>query len=211
MATSSNKLRSSFSFPNLFLSCLNFTLFILASASFAPIILIKTPPTSLGWALLISSAISLFTSFLGFYARLAHFCFVTHMSFLLASLASQALCLLALFLKEKSSLSMLASTRDPREAKLLVRLECGILMAMFLLQVVVLVMTCVVHSCWVREYESLEGEREAMAKKRSRKMAEIHEESMINVGKINEGKAKELEEKMKIKYGGQWVKNDVES
>ncbi|KAK9715659.1 hypothetical protein RND81_06G180200 [Saponaria officinalis] len=186
--SSSNKLRSSFSCPNLCLTCLNFTLFILSSSSFAPIILLKTPPTSLGYALLVSSTISLFTSFLGFYARLAHFCFLTHVSFIVASLASQGLSLLALFLREKSSLSMLDSHRDPREAKLLVRLECGILVAMFLLQCVVLGMTCVVHSCWVRECEGLE--------KRSGKLVEINE------GKISEGKDKEFDGEIKIKYGG---------
>ncbi|PON55587.1 hypothetical protein TorRG33x02_298800 [Trema orientale] len=210
MASSkANHLRSSLSFPNLLLSCLNFTLFILSAASLAPIILLRTPPTSFGMAFLMVSSISLLSSFVGFYSQLAHFCFITHVSLLLASLIGQLLGILALFTKEKSTLSLLRSNRDPREAKLLVRLECGVLMAMFLLQVAVFVLSCAVQSCWVREYEGLEAEREAVAKKRSRRIAQVQEESMANAEKIKEIKAKELEEKMKSKYG-QWVKTDFE-
>lgn len=57
----------------------------------------------------------------------------------------------------------------------------------------------------MREYEGLEAEREAMTKKRSRRIAKVQEESMENAAKIAEVKAKELDEKMKNKYG-QWVK-----
>ncbi|KAJ9168043.1 hypothetical protein P3X46_019617 [Hevea brasiliensis] len=205
----SSKLRSSCSFPNLLLSCLNFTLFILSSASLAPIILLKMPPTSLGLALLTVSCISLLCSFVGFYSQLSHFCFVTHISLHFASLIGQVLSILVLFTREKSSLSMLKSPRDPREAKLLVRIECGVLMAMFILQVMVLALSCAVHNCWVRDYESLDAEREAAAKKRSRKIARVQEESMANAAKIAEIKAKEFDEKMKSKYG-QWVKTDFE-
>ncbi|GFS33779.1 putative membrane lipoprotein [Actinidia rufa] len=67
----------------------------------------------------------------------------------------------------------------------------------------------VVHSCWVREYEGLEAEREVSAKKRSRRIARVQEESMANAAKIAEVKAKELDEKVKNKYG-QWVKTDFE-
>lgn len=82
-------------------------------------------------------------------------------------------------------------------------------MAMFLMEMVVLVLTCVVHSCWVREYEGIEAEREAMERKRSRRIARVQEESMANAEKIAEIKAKELDEKMKNKYV-QWVKTDFE-
>lgn len=83
---------------------------------------------------------------------------------------------------------MLKSPRDPREAKVLVMLECGILMVMFVLQVVVLVLSCGVHKCWVRKYEGLEEEREKTSRKRNRKIAGI-----------DEGKPKELDEKVKSK------------
>ncbi|KAJ7955980.1 putative Membrane lipoprotein [Quillaja saponaria] len=206
---SSTKLRSTCSFPILLLSCLNFTLFILSVASFAPTILLRMPPTSFGMAYILVSGISLFSSFVGFYSQLTHLCYITHISLLLASLISQLLSILALFTKEKSSLSMFKSPRDPKEAKLLVRLECGALVAMFMMQLVVLLLSCAVHSCWVKEYEGLEAEREATAKKRSRRIAKVQEESMANVSKISEVKAKELDEKMKSKYG-QWVKTEFE-
>ncbi|XVF35131.1 hypothetical protein REPUB_Repub18cG0118400 [Reevesia pubescens] len=205
----SSKLRSSFSFPNLLLSCLNFTLFILSAASLAPIILLKMPPTSLGLAFLMVSCISLLSSFVGFYSQLTHFCLITHTSLLIASLIGQILSILVLFTKEKSSLSMLKSPRDPKEAKLLVRVGCGIFMAMLLMQLVVLALTCTLHNCWVREYEGLETEREATAKKRSRRMARVQEESMANAAKIAEIKDKEFDEMMKSKYN-QWVKTDFE-
>ncbi|KAF5481716.1 hypothetical protein F2P56_002348 [Juglans regia] len=205
-----SKLRSSCSFSSLLLSCLNFTLFILSSASLAPTILLRMPPTSMGMALLMVSCISMLSSFAGFYSQLSHFCFTTHISLLLASVIGQLLSILALFTKERSSLSLLKSTRDPREAKLLVRLECGVLMGMFLMQLVVLVLSCAVHSCWVREYEGLEAEREATGRKRSKRNAKVQEESMANAAKIAEVRAKELDEKMKNKYHVQWVKTDFE-
>ncbi|KAK3034498.1 hypothetical protein RJ639_032487 [Escallonia herrerae] len=133
-----------------------------------------------------------------------HCCFLTHISLLLASSIGQLLAILSLFTKEKSSLSMLKSPRDPREAKLLLRLECGVLMAMFVMQLGVLALTCAVHSCWVREYEGIEAEREKTARRRSRRIVRVQEESMANVAKISDSKAKELDEKMKTKYG-QWV------
>ncbi|KAH7852586.1 hypothetical protein Vadar_026755 [Vaccinium darrowii] len=197
------------SFPNIVLSFFNFILFILSAASLAPIIVIKTPPSSFGLAFLLVSSTSLLSSFVGFYSLLTHFCFVTHLSLLLTSSIGQLIAILALFTKEKSSLSLLKSPRDPREAKLLVRLECGILMAIFVMQVGVLILTCAVHSCSVREYEGLEAEREATEKKRSRRIARVQEECMVNSEKIAEMKAMELDEKMKSKYG-HWVKTDIE-
>ncbi|KAF5748425.1 hypothetical protein HS088_TW04G00379 [Tripterygium wilfordii] len=205
----SSKLRDSCSFPNLLLSCLNFTLFILSSVSLAPIILLRFPPTSLGLAFLMVSCITILSSFIGFYSQLTHFCFITHVSLLLASLLGQLFGVLALFTKERSSLTTIKSPRDPREAKLFVRLECGVLMAMFLVQFVVLVLSCAVHACWMREYEGLEAERDATARKRSRRIARVQEEAVANAAKIADVKAKELDDKMKNKYG-QWIKTDFE-
>lgn len=145
----------------------------------------------------------------GFYSLLPRFCFVTHVSILLASLSGQALGVLVLFTKEASSLSLLRSQRDPKEAKVLVRLECGVLMAMLLMELVVLALTCTVHSFWVREYEGLGAERDAVEKKRSMRIARVQEESMANAAKIVEVKAKELDERMRCKYG-QCMKTDFE-
>ncbi|KAL2480320.1 putative membrane lipoprotein [Abeliophyllum distichum] len=167
------------------------------------------PPTSLGFAFLMVSCVSLLSSFIGFYSQLTHFCYITHISLLLASWTAQLFGILALFTKEKSSLSMLKSPRDPREAKVLVRLECGILMAMFVMQLGVLILTCAVHACSVREYNALEVERDETAKKRREKIARVQEESMENAAKIAEIKGKELDEKMKNKYG-QWAKTDFQ-
>lgn len=102
---------------------------------------------------------------------------------------------------------MLKSPRDPREAKVLVRLECGVLMAMFVMQLGVLLLSCVVQSCWVREYEGLEAEREATARKRRQKIARVQEESAANAERIAEVKNREFDEKMINKYG-KWMKND---
>ncbi|KAI3495698.1 hypothetical protein L1887_38044 [Cichorium endivia] len=178
---------SSSSFPYLVLACLNFTLFILSAASFAPTIILKTPPTSMGWALIMVSSISILSSFIGFFS---HFCFITHVTLLMSSMAAQLLAILALFTKERSSLSMLKSPRDPREAMALVRVECGVLVAMFVMQVCVFCFSCGVHWCWVRKYEGMEA---AMRRSRSRRVAEG---SMVDAGM----KGKELE-KMKVDFG----------
>ncbi|KAK6944747.1 hypothetical protein RJ641_025849 [Dillenia turbinata] len=176
----------------------------------APTLLLKMPPTSLGWAFVMVSCLSFFSSFLGFYSQLTHFCFLTHIWLIFASSIAQLLSILVLFTKEKSSLSMLKSPRDPSEAKVLVRVEYGVFMSMFVMQLMVLALTCAVQSCWVREYEGLQAEREAMARKRSRRIAEVQEESMANAAKMAEFKAKELDEKVKSKYC-QWMKTDVEA
>lgn len=147
-----------YSFPYVLLFCLNFTLFILSASSFVPTVIIKSPPTSMGYALVIVSSISLFSSFLGFFSPLAHFCFVTHVTFLITSLSAQFLAILTLLTKEKASLSMLKSQRDPREAMALVRLECGVFMVMFVLQIGVLCFTCAVNRCRVKKYETLDKE-----------------------------------------------------
>ncbi|GAU33189.1 hypothetical protein TSUD_206480 [Trifolium subterraneum] len=205
----SSKTRKPCSFTILLICSLNFTLFILSATSFAPTILLKMPPTSFGMAFLMVSTISLFSSFVGFYSHLTHLCFLTHISLALASLIGQTLTIFALFTKENASLKMIKSSRDSKEAKLLIRLECGALVAMCMLQFVVLVLSCVVHSCVVKDYEELEAEKEAIARKRSRRISKVQEESTANVSKIDEIKDKEFDEKMKSKYG-QWVKTDFE-
>ncbi|KAI6668571.1 hypothetical protein NL676_010849 [Syzygium grande] len=47
---------------------------------------------------------------------------------------------LVLFTKERLDLSPLRSQRDPKEAEVLLRLECGVLMAMLTIELVVLVL-----------------------------------------------------------------------
>ncbi|KAK2358602.1 putative membrane lipoprotein [Trifolium repens] len=205
----SSKTRKTCSFTILLLCSLNFTLFILSATSFAPTILLKMPPTSFGMAFLMVSTISIFSSFIGFYSHLTHLCFLTHVSLAIASLIGQTLTIFALFTKENASLKMLKSSRDSKEAKVLVRLECGALMAMCMLQFVVLVLSCIVHSCVVKDYEELEAEKEAIAKKRSIRISKVQAESTANASKIDEIKDKEFDEKMKSKYG-QWVKTDFE-
>ncbi|XP_015931537.1 uncharacterized protein LOC107457876 [Arachis duranensis] len=205
----SSKHRNACSFTTILLICLNLSLFVISAASFAPTILLKMPPTSFGMAFFMVSGISILSSLVGFYSQLTYLCFLTHISLVLASLVGQILTIFALFTREKASLSLLKSPRDPKEAKFLVRMECGALMAMCMLQVVVLVLSCAVHSCWVKDYEELEAEKEAMARKRSRKMAKVQEESMANGTKIAQCKTKELDENMKSK-NEQWVKTDFE-
>ncbi|CAJ2649958.1 uncharacterized protein LOC123906296 [Trifolium pratense] len=205
----SSKTRKTCSFTILLLCSLNFTLFILSATSFAPTILLKMPPTSFGMAFLMVSTVSLFSSFVGFYSHLTHLCFLTHISLALASLIGQTLTIIALFTKENASLKMIKSSRDSKEAKVLIRLECGALMAMCMLQFVVLVLSCIVHSCVVRDYEEFEAEKKAIARKRSRRISEVQEESTANVSKIDEIKDKEFGEKIKTNYG-QWVKTDLE-
>ncbi|KAL3747279.1 hypothetical protein ACJRO7_016114 [Eucalyptus globulus] len=94
------------------------------------------------------------------------------------------------FNKETSSLSLLRSRTDPKEAQVLVRLECGILMATLVMELVVLVLTCTVHSYWVRGYEGAGG-------------------IDGQCGKMAEVKAKELDERMRWRCG-RWMKTDYE-
>lgn len=78
-----------------------------------------------------------------------------------------------------------------------------------MLQFVVLVLSCVVHSCLVKDYEELEAEKESLARRRSRRIAKVQEESTANIIKIDEIKDKEFDDKITSKYG-QWVKTDFQ-
>lgn len=82
------------------------------------------------------------------------------------------------------------------------RVECGVLMAMFVVQLGVVILTCAVRSCC-----ALESDREVEMgrKKRSqRKVQQEEESSMDNNSNGDEVEGKEFGEKMKSKYG-QWV------
>lgn len=83
------------------------------------------------------------------------------------------------------------------------------MMAILMVQIVVLVVSCAVHSCWVKEYEELELEREASAKKRNRRMAKVQEEAMAEINK--EKKELDDDKVMRSKYAQcRWVKTDFE-
>lgn len=73
------------------------------------------------------------------------------------------------------------------------------MMAMLVTQLGILVLRCAVQSCWVREYEGLEAEREAGNEKRRRRMARVQEESMARIAEMKIG-----DEKMKknLEYEG---------
>lgn len=203
------KLRSSSSLPNLLLLALNLVLLFIASASFGPIFLFKLPPTSFGWALFTVSCTTLLSSLLSFYSQLTSFCFITHISFILASSIAQVLGFLSLFLHPDRSLKLLDSARSLREQRLLAKIEEGMLLAMFFVQAVVLVSVFALQRQWMREYEEVEAEREASARKRSRRMAQVQEEAMANATAMAKVKARELDEKMRGKYG-QWAKTEIE-
>lgn len=79
-------------------------------------------------------------------------------------------------------------------------------MAILMLQIVVLVLSCAVHSCWVKEYQELEAKAETSARRRSKRMARVQEEAMVNVSKIEEVKGMEFDEKMRSKYGQEMMK-----
>lgn len=202
-------LRRSSLLSNLLLSSLNLLLLFLSSASFVPIFLFRTSPTSFGWALVTVSATTLLSSLVGFYSRLTHLCFITHVSLVLASSVGQVLGFLSLFLRHDSSLGLLGSVRSPKEQWVLLVVEEMLLLAMFVMQSVALILTCVVEKRWAREYEEVEAEREAAARKRSWRMTRVQEEAMANAAAMAEVKGRELDEKMKAKYG-QWVKNEFE-
>ncbi|CAL9100241.1 unnamed protein product [Musa textilis] len=200
------KLRSSSSLPNLLLSSLNLLLLVLASASFAPVFLLRTSPTSSGWALFTVSSTTVLSSLLGFFSQLTRLCFVTHVSFILASSVGQALSFLALFLRPEPSLQLLGSDRSRKEQRVLMKVEEALLLGMFLVQSLVLVSACAVQRWWLRQYEEVEAEREASARKRNRRMARVQEEAIANA----EAVARELEEKTRRGKQGRWAKNDFE-
>lgn len=76
---------------------------------------------------------------------------------------------------------------------------------MFLVQSVVLVFGCMVEKQWAREFEEVEAEREEATRKRNWRKARVQEEAMANAQAMAEVKSKELDEKMRSKYG-KWAK-----
>lgn len=168
-------------FTNHLLFCFNFPLFILSIASFIEISLLWS--SSHGFlciAFVMVSVFSLLSSFVGFYSYHTYSCFLTHFFLALASFVGQILSVFALFFREKETLSMLNSACDPKNAKVFVRLECGILMAMCILQFVVLMINCAVCCSWVKDNEDLEAKLEAMKIKMSRKIAEDREKKIYD-------------------------------
>ncbi|CAL9762820.1 unnamed protein product [Musa acuminata subsp. burmannicoides] len=210
MASKMKRRSSSSSLPSLLLSSLNLFLLVLASASFAPVFLLRTSPTSSGWALVAVSSATVVSSLLGFFSQLTHLCFLAHVSFVLASSVGQALGFLALFLRPDPSLQLLGSARSRREQRALAKVEEALLLGMFLVQSLELVAACAVQRWWARQFEEVEAEREASVRKRSRRMARVQEEAIANAAAMAEAKARELEEKMRANNKGQWVKNDFE-
>ncbi|WOK97874.1 hypothetical protein Cni_G06582 [Canna indica] len=65
---------SSSPLPALLLSSLNLILIVLASASFAPVFILKTCPTSFGWPLFAVSSTTAVSSLFGFFSQLTHLC-----------------------------------------------------------------------------------------------------------------------------------------
>ncbi|CAD5177953.1 unnamed protein product [Musa acuminata subsp. malaccensis] len=210
MASKMKRPSSSSSLPSLLLSSLNLFLLVLASASFSPVFLLRTSPTSSGWALVAVSSATVVSSLLGFFSQLTHLCFLAHVSFVLASSVGQALGFLALFLRPDPSLQLLGSARSRREQRALAKVEEALLLGMFLVQSLELVAACAVQRWWARQFEEVEAEREASVRKRSRRMARVQEEAIANAAAMAEAKARELEEKMRANNKGQWVKNDFE-
>ncbi|XP_010514694.1 PREDICTED: uncharacterized protein LOC104790612 [Camelina sativa] len=148
-------------FQNILVSCLNLTLLILSLCSFVPIIILRNPPTSLGLAVLAVSLLSLISSFAGASLDQSRSCFIGRVTLHVSSLTGQLMAVFMMFSRENQSLSFLISPRDPREAKALVRIECGVFMVMIPLQMMVLVLACVVHCYWVRELEGLDAESQS--------------------------------------------------
>lgn len=201
------KTKSSSSCAQLFLPFLNLILLLLSSASLIPIFLLRNPPTSFGWALAVVSALTILSSLTGFCAQLAHVCFAAHTSLALTAALGHALGFLAFFLRPGPSMALLSSTRDPREAWVLVRAEEVALLGMFVLQMVAVVAGCTAQRWWVREYEEMEMEREEGERKRRWKMARVQEEAMENAAAAMEVRARELDEKLRksnsYKFGRQ--------
>ncbi|KAL3747093.1 hypothetical protein ACJRO7_015950 [Eucalyptus globulus] len=122
----------------------------------------------------------LVTSFVGFYSQFTRFCFMIHVSILLALLFGQVL-----------SLSLLRSQRNPEEAKVLVRLECGFGGA-----------DDTNHGRLLDEGQAgLGTQRDKVEKKRSMRIVKVREESMANSARIAEFKAEELDVRMRCEYG----------
>ncbi|ONK75070.1 uncharacterized protein A4U43_C03F13000 [Asparagus officinalis] len=193
MATSSSSLRLFCSLPNLLVFSLNLLLLLISTASFIPLLLLRTPPSSFGWALLAVSSTTLFSSLLSFF-HLTHsnLYFIVHLSLLLISSIGQTLSFFSLFLRPGPCLTFLGSSKSNREVRLLVMIEEGAIVGMFVLSSVALVLECFVQSWRVKEYEE-EEEEVADAKKRNRRMGKFRVESVVDV------EAQEEEERMKIK------------
>ncbi|KAL3747091.1 hypothetical protein ACJRO7_015948 [Eucalyptus globulus] len=105
--------------------------------------------------------------------------------------SARLLSILALFTSETLGLSPLRSQRNPKEAKVLVRLECGFGGA-----------DDANHGRLLDEGQAgLGTQREKVEKKRSMRIVKVWEESMANLARIAEFKAEELDVRMRCEYG----------
>lgn len=207
-ATGNNSnLRNCSSLPNLLVWLLNLSLLVLAAAAFGPVFLLRPRPTPFGWALVSVHATTVLSALAALYAQLTHLCMAAHTGLALAALFGHALASLAFFLRHDHSLELLGSARDRREQFALVFLEEVLLLGMFVTQAVALVATCVVRRRWAREYEEVETEKAAVARKRGTKMARVQAESAAAA----EAEVKAVDEKVMRSSSGKkvhWAKND---
>jgi hypothetical protein len=206
-AGNNSNLRSSSSLPNLFVWLFNLSLLVLAAAAPVPVFLLRLRPTPFGWALVSVHAMTVLSALAAIYAQLTHLCVTGHTGLALAALSGHALASLAFFLRYDHSLRLLGSARDRREQFVLVFLEEVLLLVMFLVQAAALVATCVVRRRWAREYEAVETEKAAVARKRGRKMARVQSESAAAA----EAGVKAVDEKVMRSSSGKkvhWANND---
>ncbi|KAK1262922.1 hypothetical protein QJS04_geneDACA013480 [Acorus gramineus] len=174
-STTSKPNKPSSNLPNLLTTLANLTL---STASIAPIFLLKTPPTRFGWSLFAVSSLSLLSSSSGLCPN--NPCFSTfHVSALVASSLGQALAFLSLLMRPGASLCLIETTRGPRMATALVRVEGVLFLGLFVVQFLGLVLACArERRCWVREFDGLGEEREGTGRRwwRGRRMARVQVE-----------------------------------
>ncbi|KAK8941392.1 hypothetical protein KSP39_PZI010129 [Platanthera zijinensis] len=193
--SSFSHIRSSCSLPNLLLYSLGLLLFTLSSASLAPILLARSPPASFGWALLAVSAASLLSSLLALFSHAARLCFIAHAATAASTIIGQCLALLALLLQPEPCLELLKPATGLRKARILMKIEAGVLAGMLVVQAATFVSACVVQRWWEREHVEVEKAKKVAARRRrSRRVAVEREEAFVNSAADAEGR--EMEERI---------------
>lgn len=183
-----------------FLRFLNMVIIAGGFAAFIIMFVINSDPSPAGWGFVF---LGLFTCISGLFGAISSGqigCYSCHLFALFISSAGLCASFLVIFLRLDNVLSNLHSKKTPYDAKHLLRIEGAIFFVLFMFQLVVLLLACMVHQCGLLEFnEDLEAIPSA------RDTARLQQETDIKRTKVETSSAHRLAEKMKQKYG-QWTK-----
>lgn len=197
------------------LKWLNYTVIAASAITIVCMLALRIVPTAWGWGFLTFSFLSIASAIVGCISTSSvsargGMCYTLHIFIVIASICIQGTAFLLLITRPDAVLDKLRSNRSEYDGKIVLKVDAAVLLWVFCVQLVVLAMACILHHCEPTDYYvDLEGEVR-MARRRSRRLSRVQEESIadaqaeavLNAKKDNksESESSRLHREMKEKY-----------